>query len=169
MSGKPPKASRLIFLTVCLFLVSSGSARAQRAAAGAASAPKITAIRAQLFYDTTGKLSPDILSAKDFALWNTIIGEGSAEAPSTSTFVTVEISGIDNAGTTKLELAATGSKGKILLKKTVSLDLLERTKFYVPFWLYDTGCEKIRLSARLIIKNAAGSPVVKVIPFDCGE
>ena len=159
------KTLKLIFLIAFFFLFSSNAAFAQASKAS----PKITAIRAQLFYDTTGKFSTDILAAKDFALWNTIIGEGSAESPSTSTLVTIEISGTDNAGTSKLELTATGDKGKVLLKKIVGLDLLERTKFYVPFWFYNTGCEKIKLSARLFIRNIAGAPVVKTIPFACGE
>jgi hypothetical protein len=156
---------KLIFLTAFLFLLSNTGAFAQTSKAAA----RITAIRAQLFYDTTGKFSADILSSKDFALWNTIIGEGSAEAPSTSTLVTIEISGGDNKGTSKLELTATGDKGKVLLKKMVGLDLLDRTKFYVPFWFYNTGCEKIKLSARLFVKNVAGVPIVKTIPFACGE
>ena len=132
---------------------------------------KINAIHAQLFYDLKGTFSPDVLAAKNFAFWNTIIGEGDASSPSTSTLVTVEIGGADkNGNLPKVELTATNDKGKVLLKKTLDIDLVGRTKFYAPFWLYNTGCEKIKLSARLFVKNvAAGAPVVKTIPFACGE
>lgn len=134
-------------------------------------APKITAIRAQLFYDATGRLSEDILSQKDLALWNTIIGEGSAGAASTSTFVTIEISGRNLAvGATKVEIIATGDKNRLIQKRVIGVDIYdERTKFFAPFWLYDTGCEPIKISARLMGIGAPRTVVTKTIPFACGE
>jgi len=134
-------------------------------------APKITAIRAQLFYDATGTLSEDILSQRDLALWNTIIGEGSAGAPSTSTFVTVEVSGRHlPVGGTKIEITATGNKNRLIQKKVIAVDIYdERTKFFAPFWLHDTGCEPIKISARLIGAGAPPTVVTKRIPFACGE
>ena len=131
---------------------------------------KITAVRAQLFYDTKGTFSSDVLAKKDFAFWNTIIGKGDAGFPSSSTFVTVEVSGTDHKGDLpKVELTATGNKGKLLLKKMIDVDLLGRTQFYAPFWLYNTGCEPIKLSARLIGKNVSAKSLIKTIPFACGE
>ena len=134
-------------------------------------APKITAIRAQLFFEQTGTFSEDLLSMKELALWNTIIGEGSAGAASTSTFVTVEISGRNvDVGTTKVEIIATGDKNRLIQKKLIDVQLYdERTKFYAPFWLYDTGCEEIKISARLVGKTAPKTIVKKTIPFACGE
>ena len=116
-------------------------------------APKITAVRAQLFYDATGTLSEDMLSRKDLALWNTIIGEGSAGSASTSTLVTVEISGRNlPVGATKVEVKAHGDKEPVSIQtRVIPVDIYdERTKFFAPFWLYDTGCEPIRFSARLM-------------------
>ncbi len=131
---------------------------------------KITAVRAQLFYDTNGTFSSDVFAKKDFAFWNTIIGEGDAEFPSSSTFVTVEVSGTNNKGDLpRVELTATGNRGKLLIKKMIDVDLLGRTQFYAPFWLYSTGCEPIILSAKLIGKNVSAKPLVKKIPFACGE
>jgi hypothetical protein len=134
-------------------------------------APKIVAIRAQLFYDATGTFSQDILSQKDLALWNTIIGEGSAGAASTSTFITVEVSGGNMAvGATKVEITATGNKSRLIQKRLIDVDIYdERTKFVAPFWLYDTGCEPIRITARLIGAGAPRTAVTKTIPFACGE
>jgi hypothetical protein len=134
-------------------------------------APTITAIRAQLFYDASGTLSEDLLSQKDLALWNTMIGEGSAGAASTSTFVTIEISGRNlPVGATKVEIMATGNKGRLIQKKLIGVDIYdERTKFFAPFWLYDTACEPITISARLIGRGAPATVVKKKIPFACGE
>jgi hypothetical protein len=133
--------------------------------------PKITAIRAQLFYEPTGTFSEDILAKKDFALWNTIIGEGSADAASTSTLVTVEISGRHlPVGGTKVEITPTGKKNRLIQKKLVSVDIYdERTKFYAPLWLNDTGCEPIKIAARLIGSGAPTGIITKTIPFACGE
>ena len=134
-------------------------------------APKITAIRAQLFYDATGTLSEDILSQKDLALWNTIIGGGSAGAASTSTFVTVEISGRNlPVGATKVEVTARGDKNRLIQTRVIDVDIYdERTKFFAPFWLYDTGCEPIKVSARLMGVGAPRTVFTKTIPFACGE
>lgn len=134
-------------------------------------APKISAVRAQLFYDASGTFSDDILANKDLSLWNTIIGEGSAGEPSTSTFVSVVISGRNiPLGSLKIEITATGRKNRLIQKKLLDVDLYdERAKFFAPFWLYDTGCEEIKISARLIGKGASAVPVVKKIPFACGE
>src|SRR3954471_24957925 len=71
---------------------------------------KITAIRAQLFYDAKGTFSDNILAQKDIALWNTIIGEGSSGGASTSTLVTVEVSGRNlPVGKTKMQVTITGN------------------------------------------------------------
>ena len=158
------KIQQIIFLCCFLFLFSSVSINAQ-------TPPKIAAIRAQLYYDTTGKFSQDILSAKDFALWNTVIGEGSAEAPSTSTFVTIEITGKNvPIGSLKVEIIATGNKNRLIQRKLIDVELFdERTKFFAPFWLHDTGCQPIRIVTRLIGKGAPAGVVTKAIPFACGE
>jgi hypothetical protein len=134
-------------------------------------APKITAVRAQLFYDASGTFSGDILSQRDLALFNTIIGEGSAGQASTSTFVTVEISGRNlPVGVTKVEITATGNKARLIQRKLIGVDIYDqRTKFFAPFWLYETGCEEIKISARLIGKGAPATVVTKRIPFVCGE
>ena len=157
---------KLIPLTIVFVLLLVPSAFSQ-----AATAPKITAIRAQLFYDPMGTFSEDLLTMKDLALWNTIIGEGSAGAASTSTFVTIEISGKNlPVGATKVEITATGDKKRVIQKKLVDVEIYDaRTKFYAPLWLSDTGCEPIKISARLIGKTAPKTVVSKTIPFACGE
>ena len=158
------QALKITFLCSFLFLFSLAAVNAQ-------TQPKIAAVRAQLYYDTTGKFSPDILSTKEFALWNTIIGEGSAEAPSTSTLVTVEITGKNvPVRSLKVEIIATGDKNRLIQRRLIDVELYdERTKFFAPFWLYDTGCQPIRIVTRLIGKGAPTGVVTKAIPFACGE
>lgn len=133
--------------------------------------PKISAIRAQLFYEASGTFSDDLFSQKDLSLWNTIIGEGSSGGASSSTLVTVAVSGENvPVGSTKVEITATNSKNKLIVKKLVHVALYdEKTTFYAPIWLYDTGCEPIKISARLIGKGANATVVKKTIPFACGE
>jgi len=44
----------------------------------------------------------------------------------------------------------------------------EKGKFYAPFWLYDTGCSFVRLTARLLGQGPV-SIINKTIKFECGE
>lgn len=155
--------SKLILLTVLFSSLAGINAFSQTTVA-----PKITAMRAKIFYDVTGTFSEDILvDNKDVVLWNTIGGE----TPSTSTFVTVEISGKNlPAGITKIEITATGDKRRLIQKKLMPIELYDqRTTFFAPLWLYDTDCEPITISARLIGKGASAASVTKKIPFRCGE
>src|SRR5947209_5706216 len=121
---------------------------------------KITAIKAMLFYDGKGTFSDDLFTQTNLALWNTIIGEGSAGSPSNSTLVLVEVSGkYDPNSVTpnrKVEFTATSS-GKILLRKLIVISMGKDGKYYAPFWLYDTGCGHIKLSARIIGQTQASS------------
>lgn len=156
---------RLTLITIFLLLLTNVAVFSQT------KTPKITAIRAQLFYDAQGTFSKDILSDKDFVLWNTVIGEGSAGAPSTSTFVTVEVSGENvPVGSAKIEITALGKNNRAIQKRLIDVELYdERTKFFAPLWLYNTGCEEIKISARLIGKGLPATAVTKKIAFSCGE
>jgi hypothetical protein len=133
-------------------------------------APRITAIRAQLYYEENGSLSDDIL-ARDFALWNTIIGEGDAASASNFTLVTVEISGAHvPSGTLSAEISATVDGNIVLEKRQIPVALYDdKTKFYAPLWLYGTGCQAVHISARLTDNGVETSVDRKTIPFECGE
>lgn len=135
-------------------------------------APKIRAIRAQLFHDTSGTFSEDILATEDNFLFNTIIGDAAADGePSTSTFVTVEVSGKSfSVGTLKVQITSLGDKNRLIQKKLINAELYDdKTRFFAPLWLYDTGCEQITVTAKLIDKEASTAIVKKKIPFRCGE
>ena len=133
---------------------------------------KITAIKALLFYDGTATFSRDVLAKPDFTFWNTIIGEGDAEGPSNSTLVLVEVTGNsssnDPSPSRRVEFTASAA-GKAVLKRTTEIGLFGNGgKFYAAFWLYDTGCQPIKVSAR-ITGQAQPSSVGKTIAFACGE
>lgn len=133
--------------------------------------PSISAIRAQLYYEETGGFSSDILSRPDFALWNTVIGEGDAEYASNSTLVTVEVGGKNvDVGAVSVEIKALDAKGRVLAKSVGSVALYDdKTKFYAPLFLQDTGCKPITISARLTGRGIKARSVSKTIPFACGE
>lgn len=150
-------------------------ALAAATAAAARTAPaeppyRVTAVRAQLFYSDRGTFSGDILANPRRSLWNTVIGEGDAGGPSTSTLVVVEVTGTPGSYEPErsVELTAT-AEGKVVLRAAQPAAILtQRGKMYAGFWLPDTGCRRIRLSARMRGQTQA-SEVKREIPFECGE
>jgi hypothetical protein len=150
-------------------LVSAVAAIGAQAAGPAA--PKIGAIRAQLYYEETGKLSKDILSDKDLSLWNTIIGEGGSGGASNYTLVTVEVQGKDvPVGAVKVQVVARDSKRKIIAMNTADVSIYDaKTSFNAPLFLYNTGCDEIEISASLLGKGIKKNAVKAKIPFACGE
>lgn len=137
---------------------------------------KITEIRAHLVYEENGELSRDILKG-DFALWNAVIGEGDAEGHSSSTlvYVIVETDGKATKTNPVLQFFATSEDGKrVNYKKTFEylFPTEGASKTFVPFLLHDTGCQNIKMTARLVEKNAPTKiyqTISKKIPFNCGE
>jgi hypothetical protein len=137
----------------------------------------IDSIQAYLYYESTGTFSKEI--TEDFTLWNTIIGEGSAEHPSNSTLVKVKLSRKFKEGSFNRKIRLTASiEGKVLLKQTLDFSLYDENYcYYAGFWLYDTGCGQLKLSAEIIEeKTIQGKPSQKleakrdkIIPFNCGE
>ncbi|HEV7796753.1 MAG TPA: hypothetical protein VGO73_01260 [Pyrinomonadaceae bacterium] len=129
-------------------------------------------MKAMLFYDGSATFSRDVLAKLEFTFWNTIIGEGDAEAPSNSTLILVEVTGNPSSNEApparKVELTAMASR-KLLLKRTIDIGLFgDSDKFYAAFWLYETGCEPVTLSAR-IVGQVQASSVTRKILFECGE
>ena len=162
--------ARALFIAL-LTLTANLEVRAVRPASSVPSY-KISAMKAMLFYDGKGTFSRDVLAKPDFTFWNTIIGEGDAEGPSNSTLILVEVTGNPSPNepspSRKVEFTAVAS-GKILLKRTMDIGLFGKSgKFYAAFWLYDTGCQPVKISAR-ITGQPQPSSMSKTIPFACGE
>jgi hypothetical protein len=126
---------------------------------------RVTDIKAQLLYERSGKLSVDLTGTPDFAIWNTVIGEGSAEEPADDVLVSAVISGPEERNlTVPLTLTALDAKGKVLASRTMTRILAG--KVYVrSILLKDVGCAGlIRLEARL-----GASVRREKIEMDCGE
>ncbi len=162
----------LTSLLIGLIVFSANLGATARPPATITSSYRITAIKAMLFYDGSATFSRDVLAKPDFAFWNAIIGEGDAEGPSNSTLVLVEISGKPSTNepppSRLVEFTAIASR-KVLLKRTSDIGLFgDSGKFYAAFWLYKTGCQPIKISAR-IVGQTLPSSLTKTIPFACGE
>lgn len=167
----------VIFLFIPLTLFLSASTLGSNKA----SPFKIVAVKAMLFYEDKGTFSEDVADDDNGQpyyppkLWNTPIHY---ENRSSSVLVTVEVAGESEAQPErKLELVARYvplGKGtrEIVVRKVISISiptkLNEKDSFHAGFWLYDTGCDPVRLRARII--GARETSIVKrVIKFDCGE
>jgi hypothetical protein len=170
----------LITLNILLLLLISLSSNLAVSSQTRTPPYKITAIKAMLYYEGTGKFSTDVLAKPDFALWNTIIGEGNAEAPSTTTLVLIEVTGKADSHEPLRKIEFTASYKYYLkqvarpvsVKRTVEIggigSLDKPDKSYVAFWLNNTGCFPIDITAR-VIGQTQQSAIGKTIPFECGE
>jgi hypothetical protein len=163
-----PKLFSILLLLV--FMSLSVESAAQRGNRSQPPAFRITAIQAKLFFDHRGTFSEDVLSGENKFLWNVAISGGSMGSLSTSTLVLVEVSGKpgDYGPGRKIEFIARGPRS-LLLRKITEVGILgDEGKFYAGFWLYDTGCDPIRLSARIVGQSPALT-MKKTIDFHCGE
>jgi hypothetical protein len=162
----------LVSLAVLAVLaVSAASAAVLDAARKPAVAPyRLSGMKTMLFYEHTGTFSGDLLTQPGIALWNTIIGEGDAKEPSHSVLVVVQVSGEAGSSEDARRVELTASEGsKVILRQAQELGVLSaRGRTHVGFWLYDVGCERVRLRARLV-GQAQESPRTAEIPFECGE
>jgi len=137
----------------------------------AAPAYAITDVRVHLFYSNTATFSETLVgNPRIRALRNTPIGEGDAGAPSDATLVVVEVSGQPGsfAEGRKVELAVR-EQNKETFRRSQRLGVLSgQGHSYVAFWLYDTGCSPLRISAALLGQRNSSRRLIEV-PFQCGE
>jgi hypothetical protein len=126
-------------------------------------------LRAMLFYGDKGTFSPDII-ARPVTLWNTVIGEGGAGGASNATLVVAVVRGEGGSyvPNRRVELTVTTGGREIFKRAEETSVLNSEGRAYVAFWLYGTGCRRLRLSAR-ILGQTPSTPVTAVLPFDCGE
>lgn len=154
--------------TLALALVAATAAVCRTQAA--APEYRVSGMRALLFYSDRGTFSEDVLADTTKALWNTVIGEGDAGGPSESTLVVVEVSGEPGSyePDRSVELRATAGDRVLLRHAAPVAGLSTEGRMYAGFWLYGTGCEPVRLSARMV-GQAAPAELRREIPFQCGE
>lgn len=160
---------RLVGLAI-FFLSLLGSSRK-----GALESYSIIAMRAHLYYQSSGEISKyDLLDGKHHELWNTRIGEGEAREPSGALWLLVEISEpSEEIPGGHLALEVTEGE-KCLLSQSLRLDkwVYDGNRLFLPFIIYGTGCETIVISARLLgipAEKMGNSSLIKTIEFKCGE
>lgn len=135
----------------------------------AASEPLVVQrIDVRLFQHHSGTLSEPI--TKQDELWNTILGEGVANGPSTATVVDVVVSGAPDTFDPDWQvefIAREKGSGEVVLTQSKSVGVLDPDGMYhVGFWLEGTGCTALEVRARI---GAAARWAQSEIPFACGE
>ena len=126
----------------------------------------ISAVKVMLFYEHTGTFSQDILAEPKIILRN----RRTAQGRSTTTLVVIELTGEPEAFDPQRKLIFTATDSHTLkFKKTYTVGILsEEGKFFIGFWLYDTGCYPVTLTAHLT-GQPSSSFTKQVINFNCGD
>lgn len=131
---------------------------------------QVQRISAQLFFQDTATFSDNVIDNKDLSLWNTIIGEGSANGhPSNSTLVKVTVKGPakeESASPPPVEVTVKTAKA-VLAKHTFNDAFMSNGAYSVALMVQGTGCQPVTIQARLL--GGASSTMTKTIPFQCGE
>jgi len=124
-------------------------------------------IRMHLFYEETGRLSPDISPPANFSAWNTLIGAGDAEEQANDILIVVELrtSGQRNVET-PLRIVARNRDGRTLGERRFSGALTSETgRVYNPLWLRDSTC-----AGQIIVTATFGRQTrSETISLHCGE
>lgn len=140
---------------------------------------KVNSIKAFLFYNenkhsdkdsSIGKMSENIIDNKNFVLWNTVSGGGSAKGISNQSLIVVEISGNPEGYTERSVCLTIASDGKTILKKTQDFSILDdKSKYRACFLFYDFGCTNSVITAEILNKQIVESKMIKKLNFECGE
>ena len=140
----------LILLAITLLPVSS-------------QAIEVVSLEVNLFYNESGSLSEDIVEAKDFILWNTIIGEGSAAEPSDRFLLKIKFSGPkDQYISDSVELKVSDKNtGKVVYTENYSGFLFTDQGFaYRASMVSGQNCKSLVIGVGNYKRN---------IEFHCGE
>lgn len=141
----------------------------------------IDKIRIHLFYNlnndsnknkVAGTISDNILDNKDFILWNTIIGEGSAEGSSDQIFVVAEISGKNSTNEKRILKITCSSEKKILLRQEQEFSIFSVDNHYCYAFLVNNACcGKLKVKLEIInpTSKIIEDQMEKSIDFECGE
>jgi len=161
---------RLLWCAAALPLLALGS----QALAGGSEREgfSIESIRAYFYYHETSTFGQEDLASGRLALRNSIIGEGDAEHPSSTTLVMVSLSKCASCPRAdSLEFTAVDSDGKKITESAVPLSsyFSQDKQLTIPFLLYGAGCGSIELKAAIVGRDGARSESTAVLPFVCGE
>jgi len=139
-------------------------------------------IKGYLFYNfnnddsekkVAGTFSENIIDNINMDLWNSTIGEGSAEGSSNQTLIVIQINNTIGEYEEKILKIVIKSEGKIILEQRNKFAAISKDgKYYHSLILNDTGCKEIEISAEIFAdKNSKiiESSMEKKINFSCGE
>lgn len=135
--------------------------------AAGASVPKLADIQMHLFYEASGRLSPDLTQQSDFAGWNVITGGGSSEEPANDLLAVIKLkSSGEQFVNTPLRIVVTGAKGKTLVSRAFRSFLIPKGgSAYLPVWVSDAGCAgEIKVTAQFGKQTRSES-----LGLECGE
>ncbi len=117
------------------------AAIAAAATQGAAPAATLGDLRMHLFYQETGRLSPDISPPHEFVGWNTIIAGGSAEESADDLLVAVEVRAQGEQFIERpLTITARAGRRVLAQRRFNSMRTSPGGRVYLPLWLKDVGC-----------------------------
>ena len=126
---------------------------------------RVTNIEAHLLYERTGRLSADVTDNPEITLFNTIIGEGSAEEEANDLLVTAIVSGPGEFNmTTPLVITVRNEQGRVVATRRIA-NMLVNQRTYRSILLQDAGCAGVlQLTAEL-----GASRRTERIELACGE
>lgn len=163
--------ARTVALALVCSLVPAHALGGDSKAAGTPPALALAGMRACLFYEPLGKTDDRDLMSGSLALWNTIIGEGDAKAPSNTIIVHADVTGPAFLAGTKGTVSLVATSGKrVLRRETIPLATFfsDGSKLSIPFVVSGSGCGLLRLDA-LLTTPGHQQRLVKTIDFRCGE
>jgi len=147
------KAKRSYRCLLASVLLSLGLAAGGTPASAQGNVAKVEEIRAQLFYERSGRLSQNIAPPAKFEGHNTVIGEGDAEEPAGDILVSVLLSSPAGKVLDKDELLiqATRKKDKRLVgaRKFKSLQFGQDGKLAKALYLTGATCETLEILATI--------------------
>lgn len=129
----------------------------------AAQSVQVESIRAQLFKESDGSLSDDII-ANNPGLWNVIIGTYQANSVLISVVVSGKPDSYDKKGSVLVTVIDEEDGKRIMQRRFTGFLFGKDGRVTKPILVDDHNCSRMRVVAR----TKAGEKSV-VIPFKCGE
>lgn len=149
---------------------------------------KIVTIKAMPYYPSTGVIrrSTNLFDPR-LALRNVIISGGDPRAKieewdivygTTATYIETVIESASISPATiepslRIEMRVRSVDSDRLVKtesvKVISIMSTESRIWYIPFFIYGTGCEKLEITVHLVSDKIIFDETSRTIPFSCGE
>jgi hypothetical protein len=152
------RAGKFIMAAMAASTLTIVAGVAMQPAAPAAQA-RLGALKVMLWYEGSGRLSPNIAPPQTVTLWNTCIGAGDAEESANDVLFTAEVRTRGQQNVTQpVTLTATTQRGTVLARRVFPNVLTSNSgTVSLPLWVSDVGCGvgQVRFSARLGSQTAS--------------